>query len=250
MQERERILVTVRTYPTPSTGNRETVCTGGITIDGEWRRLYPVPLRYLPAEQRFRTWDVIGVDVKPPVADSRPESRRPHLPSLCVVDRLEKWAAKCEWVQRTCFPSMKALIGAGRSLGPVSVQEVVDLKARKVDVEWDPRRQAKLNQMMLFDQPKSLEKMPLEFRFVWHDLDGQQHESLVISWEMAETWRKYRRRYTDPLQQMKEKFLADCFGPKRLPAFFMGNHSRFRKTFMVCGWFIPPRREVKNEFLW
>ena len=42
---RERLLVTVKTYPTLSTKYGETVCTAGVREDGSWVRLYPVPFR-------------------------------------------------------------------------------------------------------------------------------------------------------------------------------------------------------------
>lgn len=249
MQGRERILITVRTYPTPSTGNRETVCTGGITDQGEWRRLYPVPLRYLPKSQQFTTWDIVEVGVGPPRTDARPESRRPNLPTLRRVGELKKWAPRCSWVLPTVFSSLQQLIDAGRSLGPVTIREVLELQVKEVDPNWDAKRRAKLEVQMLFDQALSLEKIPYEFRIVWLDGDGTQHTSLVISWEMAQTWRKYRNRYENPIEEIRTKLLGDYFGSDRQASFFMGNHSRFRSTFMVCGWFIPPKVEVADGFL-
>ena len=38
----ERVLITVMTYPHPSTKYDEVVCTAGISAQGEWVRLYPV----------------------------------------------------------------------------------------------------------------------------------------------------------------------------------------------------------------
>jgi hypothetical protein len=66
---------------------------------------------------------------------------------------------------------------------------------------------------------------------------------------MAQTWRNYRHRYDDPIDRIKEKLLGDLFSPRNKVAFFMGNHSRFRDTFMVAGWFIPPREEAGRERL-
>ena len=43
--EKQRILVTVKTYPTLSRKYGETVCTAGIREDGTWVRIYPVPFR-------------------------------------------------------------------------------------------------------------------------------------------------------------------------------------------------------------
>ncbi len=42
---KQRILVTVKTYPTLSRKYGETVCTAGIGEDGTWIRIYPVPFR-------------------------------------------------------------------------------------------------------------------------------------------------------------------------------------------------------------
>src|SRR4051812_16082494 len=97
MLQRERILVTVQTYPTISGVHIETVCTGGITMDGEWRRLYPVPLRYLSTDQQYKTYDVVEVDVKPG-NDGRSETRQPHLPSLKIVGHVSDWQNRRDWV--------------------------------------------------------------------------------------------------------------------------------------------------------
>jgi len=43
-----RILITVKTYPTPSSMRQEeVVCTAGLSEDGKWIRIYPVPFRRL-----------------------------------------------------------------------------------------------------------------------------------------------------------------------------------------------------------
>ena len=41
---KERVLITVKTYPTLSSKYGELVCTAGIRAsDGEWIRIYPMP---------------------------------------------------------------------------------------------------------------------------------------------------------------------------------------------------------------
>ena len=42
---RTKVLITVMTYPLPSRGYQELVCTAGVTEQGEWIRLYPVDYR-------------------------------------------------------------------------------------------------------------------------------------------------------------------------------------------------------------
>ena len=52
--DKQRVLTTVKTYPTLSRKYGETVCTAGLREDGSWVRMYPVPFRRLDeAEQTF-----------------------------------------------------------------------------------------------------------------------------------------------------------------------------------------------------
>ena len=74
--ERKRILVTVRTYPTPARKGVEVSCTGGITDRGDWIRLFPVPYRRMAPNQRFKKYQWIDVEVTK-ASDARPESFTP-----------------------------------------------------------------------------------------------------------------------------------------------------------------------------
>ena len=51
---RERVLITVKTYPTLSRKYGETVCTAGVRADGSWMRIYPVPFRRLEEEEQYK----------------------------------------------------------------------------------------------------------------------------------------------------------------------------------------------------
>jgi hypothetical protein len=68
----ERILMLVKTYPTPSGKYGEIVCTAGINIDTfEWRRVFPYPFRTVDEE-----WDIVEMPLEKTNKDKRPESRR------------------------------------------------------------------------------------------------------------------------------------------------------------------------------
>jgi hypothetical protein len=245
----ERILVTVRTYPNLSTKYIETVCTGGINDRGEWRRLYPVPLRHLEDEKQYRTFDVISVRLGSN-PDGRPESRRPDSTTLKVVDHLNDWAARCDWILPTALPSLSALEESGRTLAPVAVKEVLEFIANPESSEWCPKQQELLNQAGLFEGPKPLEKLPFDFRLRWSDGDGVEHNSKFLAWEVGETWRKFRNRYPDPIEVMREKWMNDLFGLIRDIWFFMGNFAEHRQHFGVCGAFVPPKEHTNNVSLW
>ncbi len=247
MIKRERILITVRTYPVFSRKYVETVCTGGITDAGEWRRLYPVPLRYLDLDKQYKTFDIVEVDVKPG-KDTRPESRAPIMAGMRVVATLKDWAKRRDWIEKTAFASLEEMVAAGKSLAPVPVREVLEFVADPESTEWTAAQVEKLKQGDLFLERKPLEKIPFDFRFRWIDGAGKEYNSHVIAWEFGETWRNYKMKYTDPLVTMRDKWMNDlCATTKRDLLFFMGNNNRFRKQFYLCGIFGPPKQKESKE---
>ncbi len=92
---KERILVTVKTYPTLSARYGELVCTAGVREDGSWIRLYPVPFRRLGDDERYRKYDWLECAVIKNPSDPRPESYRPTDVSQLVaaghMDTSENW---------------------------------------------------------------------------------------------------------------------------------------------------------------
>ena len=247
--ETERILITVRTYPVISAKYMELVCTGGITDDHQWRRLVPVPLRYLEEEKQYRTFDVVQVEVRPG-KDGRPETRTPHLPTLRVVEHLTGWNARWEWVNPTTFLSLRQMKGASRTLAPVAVSEILEFIAKPARADWTREQKERMKQHQLFDEYRPLEKIPFDFRLRWRDGDGDEHNSLVMAWEFGQTWRQYRKKYENPISRMRDKWLDDLCGPNRRVSFFMGNLAKRRNVFGVCGIFSPPREATESETFW
>src|SRR5687767_8251710 len=98
-----------KTYPEPSRRYYETVCTGALRLtDGRPIRLYPVPLRYMRDENKYKLWDIIEVAVDRSKNDQRPESFKidpeglrcvGHIPTdsqgwaerRAIIDRSKDW---------------------------------------------------------------------------------------------------------------------------------------------------------------
>ena len=51
-----QVLITVKTYPLPSSKYEELVCTAGFLPDGKWIRLYPIPFRALPYQDQYQKY--------------------------------------------------------------------------------------------------------------------------------------------------------------------------------------------------
>src|SRR5579862_4628577 len=74
---KERVLITVKTYPTLSRKYGETVCTAALRPDGSWIHIYPVPFRRLDENQQYSKFDWIEANFIKAKSDPRPESHHP-----------------------------------------------------------------------------------------------------------------------------------------------------------------------------
>ena len=92
--ETKTLLVTVKTYPTPSAKYIETTCVSGITDDGHWIRLHPVNFRSLEDTDKFPRYSRIRVRVNKSTRDIRPESYHLDIDSieqLGVIPTTNNW---------------------------------------------------------------------------------------------------------------------------------------------------------------
>jgi hypothetical protein len=85
---KKRVLITVRTYPVPATKGVEVSCTAGVTDDGKWIRLFPLPYRLLEDEKKFKKYQWIDLNVTKAKSDSRPESFNPQIDQIQVGNAL------------------------------------------------------------------------------------------------------------------------------------------------------------------
>ena len=74
---RERLLITVKTYPTLSRKHAETVCTAAVRADGSWVQLYPIPFRLMDYKDRYAKYDWIETTLAKSSRDPRPETFHP-----------------------------------------------------------------------------------------------------------------------------------------------------------------------------
>ncbi|MEQ1841369.1 MAG: hypothetical protein ABL994_13255, partial [Verrucomicrobiales bacterium] len=118
---RERILITVKTYPTLSRKYGETVCTAGVREDGSWVRIYPVPFRRLDEAERYRKYDWVECDLIRNQKDPRPESHHPvdmkQLVAVAHLDTADDWRERRRILLRNAkvHTSRKAIIEGAKT---------------------------------------------------------------------------------------------------------------------------------------
>lgn len=267
MEERKRIYITVKTYPTISKEYSELVCTAGILEDGSWIRLYPVPFRKLDFDQKYRKYTWIEVDVTRNLNDFRPETYRPNLETLAVESKASN--KRVDWDERKriifknqkIYTNLQELISKARaddtSLAIFKPTKVLDLLVEETDRDWDPDKLTILRnlsqQMSLFQTPEELEaefkvvqKVPYKFSYHFEDDSGKHSTLMIEDWEIGMLYFNSLAAADGnekvAIEKVRKKYF-DYFTTRDL-YFFMGTtkeHHRVSKNpFIIIGAFYPP----------
>lgn len=253
--ERTRVLVTVMTYPHPSSKYRELVCTAGITEVLEWVRLYPIDYRYRLREQQFHKYQWIEVDLLPQGegSDNRRESRKPDLRSIRVLG--PPLGTQNGWQERRAIVDMlpvhtlhelrRRYEESKVSLGVVRPTRVLDLEIEPDMEAWKPAWQGVLQQLHLFGPPpKPLRKIPFKFTYVFECEDSTKpHRAMITDWELGVLWLKELDRLRDEreaAESVRAKFLGELCRDDKDTRFFVGTTFPYN-AWLVLGVFWPPR---------
>lgn len=255
-----KVFITVMTYPHPSRGYQELVCTAGVTEEGEWVRLYPIDYRYRPSHQKFQKYQWIEVEVIEQGAknDQRKESRKPSLDSIRPLgeklDSKNNWEARREIIDKLpvyTVNKLRTLYDRDKtSLGIVRPVRILDLKIEDSDQDWKPEWQRVLNQFKLFGpQPKPLAKIPFKFSYVFECKDSSKpHNAMVEDWELGVLYLKEVDRLGNEwaaAKSVKRKFLDELRAPDKDTRFFMGTVFPYNR-WVVIGVFWPPKAPPKT----
>ena len=200
MLQHLKVLITVKTYPIPSSKYDELVCTAGVTPIGDFVRLYPVNFRDLPFSKQYKKYQWLEVDAdKHTGRDSRKESYRPDSNSIKLVGEpissANNWAERSKYVLAKSSQSMEELCLRQEqdktSLGIFRPKEVVDLVIRPDDVDWKPGFKAALMQQRLWENRKASKEPPrkvpfkFQYKFWCADEECASHTLICTDWEMG-----------------------------------------------------------------
>jgi hypothetical protein len=250
--EKKEVLILVRTYPTPAKTGVEVSCTAGITKEGQWIRLFPVPYRFLDEDQRFSKYQRIEVSVIK-ASDPRPESYKLIEDSIRVISgplpTANGWKARKDVLAPLkahclcCLKKERDAVGFP-TLGFFKPKQIMRLLIDEDESEWTADQLAALRQTHLFGQQKvELEKVPHSFRyeFMCDEDVCQGHTMTCTDWEMGQAWRRWRRDYGD---QWEEKFrlrFEEEIINKLDSHFFVGTIHGHPHTWIIIGLFYPPK---------
>lgn len=274
MSERERILVTVKTYPTLSRKYGETVCTAGVREDGTWVRLYPVPFRRLNQGDRSKKYDWIECRIQRNQSDPRPETFRPvdqnELRPVAHIDTADNWCERRRILLKTArvHHRLNDVISGAKanqiSLTVFKPTLVVDFVWEEDTRKWDPRKLDQMrsltSQLDLFDDNtwrqtfQVIPKLPFNFSHKFEDSTGRPSELQVLDWEAgALYWNCLRSSEGDEakaLAKVRQKYF-DQFIRTDLH-FYLGTTQQFHfiapNPWVIIGVFPIPHEHQRTLF--
>jgi hypothetical protein len=252
--ENKRVLVTVRTYPTPALKGIEVSCTAGITDDGKWIRLFPVPYRFLNPDQRFRKYQWIEVEVRKARNDPRPESYNLSIESIQAksdpLPTINDWQARKDIIfplKAHCLCCLKNERDAKNhpTLGFFRPKLIQRIFIEPDTPTWTHEQLTRLHQIDLFRKaPQSeLEKVPYKFKyeFICDETTCSGHTMMCTDWEMGESWRRWKQDYGDDWEaKFRQRYEQDMIHEFDTH-FFVGTVSNHPSEWIIVGLFYPPR---------
>lgn len=252
---KQRILITVKTYPLPSTTSlREMVCTAGVREDGSFIRLYPIDYRYRPYWQWYKKYQWVEAVIQKNKKDYRPETfelvKGASLqPIGQPISTARNWAERrkfvlAQGVQTMC--GLQVLDDTQRSLGIIRPRVVSDLAIEETDRQWKPAWEALFKQLSLWGPgQKPLEKVPYKFFYVFTcEHDGcKGHRMMIEDWEVGQLYRAMRDKHGSEqiaVSKVRDKLLGQICAPGIDTHFFVGTvigHG----TWIILGTFWPKK---------
>lgn len=263
---RERVLITVKTYPTLSRKYGETVCTAGLRADGTWMRIYPVPFRRLDETEQYKKFDWVEADFTTNRSDPRPETHHPtNLDQLVAIDHMgtdDNWRERRELLLKRAkvFDRLEPLMTGAKenrlSLAVFKPKVIKDFICEDDERDWNADKVAQMReqtkQVELFAEESWREtfnlipKLPYSFSYRFEDADGRRSTLQVLDWECGQLyWNCVRRANGDEdtaIAKVRAKYLEE-FGQRDLH-FLLGTTQQFHgfspNPWVIIGVFAPP----------
>lgn len=260
--KRRRILIWGKTRPEASKKHKETVCTGGVFEDTKrFVRLYPIPLRYMDDDSKFKKYQWITAEVRKSSSDLRPESFKIRCDGLEIGEMIEtkngNWDARADWIltPSNCVPSVEALQEAqqrdGTSLGiikPAEIRRIHRARLSEADREEYIERikEAQAQPELSFDPDKGSPTLPLsapDFRFKVEfrcdDSACSGHDFSVLDWEVDALYARFKNQGQERAAKLVEESLEKICSATNDTRFFLGNMASHPQTFTIVGTWRP-----------
>lgn len=262
-----KVLITVTTYPLPSRSYDELVCTAGVLENGDWIRIYPVPLKFLlgfkdNGKLTSFKYHWLEMDLQKRSDDFRPESHSPlnnnfeNINILRRIDTKNNWAERKIYCLKNVYTNKKKLLSDSEAPKNISLVTFRPTKITSFEIESDDREWKnewkelrKLGD--LFDQDKSPEiqirKLPYKFFYNFIDDEGVASRLMIEDWEIGALYwnclKMAEGNETIALEKVRQQYEQEFLMKKDI-YLFLGttkewHQRRGKNPFVIIGVFYP-----------
>lgn len=250
MQQSCRVAILVKALPQPSSRYGETVCCAGVTLDRQWKRLYPVRFRHLSGESAFKRWDLVSYDYGKPKSDIRQESCHVHEESIRVGGTLDK-EARVRLLSPLVVGSAQDAMSRGQSLALIRPRDPrfrSKAKSSGVIAAEKAAFDRAARQIGMFDEKlAAIEPTPYHFSFTFAD-DAGKHTYQCGDWEAhAMFWRESRRTSAARALEWMDATFNETY-PRDGMVFAIGNQAKRPKTWQLLGVLKLPEEKQGDLF--
>lgn len=265
---KEKVLISVKTYPVVSESYTELACTAGFRADGSWIRLYPIQYRLLEQDKRYDKYQWVEVDISRSTKDKRPESHRVlNVDSIKLLEKVgtgknRDWAERRNLIlsKNKIYTNKQEIIKKAHAnelslviFKPTRILDFIIKDAEQTD--WSPEKlksiQEKLKQGNLFHEQnladfQPVRKLPYKFSYKFTDDSGAESTLMIEDWEIgalywnclkncnaAEALKKVRQKYMDDFAETKDLYLF-------LGTTLEHHNKKAPNPFVIVGTFHPP----------
>lgn len=271
---RKKVLITVTTYPLPSRSYDELVCTAGVLENGDWIRIYPVPLSFLTdlkgsgkLKSVKYTW--IELNLNKRTDDFRPESHSPvnyDFEDIAIGETINtngNWALRKDYCLKKVYTNKNQLLDDSKAPGNLSIatfkpSKILGLEIEEDEREWKDVWKELRSQKNLFESVKPIEKLipklPYKFYYRFTDDTGVESKLMIEDWEIgALHWNCLRNAGGNEvvaLKKVREQYEENFIKNKDL-YFFLGttkewHRRRANNPFVIIGVFYP-KKELQTS---
>ncbi len=260
--EKKKVLVTVKAYPEIGKTHGTMVCTAGLTEEGEWIRLYPVPMDVFSGPNKVSKYDWIEVECqKASEKLGRKESYKIREGTLRIVDRTlskKKVKGKVDWESRNklILPHLDGSIESLRekyiedktSLGLVKPSTVLEFyKKGELQIFKDS---AEFQATLFGTATPIVQEIPHIFGYNFRCEgcgDEKGHNIQCEDWELLESYRSWGQRYGDTAvlwEKLQQRYFEEMV--KKDLYFYMGMYS-LQPSWLIIGIYYPPKPETRSQ---
>ncbi len=270
---RKKVLISVTTYPLPSRSYDEMVCTAGLLENGDWIRIYPIPLSFLidlkgsgKVNNVKYTW--IELDLNRRTDDFRPESHSPQhydFRDIVVHEGLNtdgNWLKRKKICLNRVYRNKSLLLKDSQAPTNCSLATFKPTKITAFEIEEDTREWKDewlelRKQGELFPKDKTPEslipKLPYKFFYRFEDDCGEESRLMIEDWEIGALYWNCLRAAEGiekvALAKVREKYENEFLTEKDI-YLFLGTTKewhirRAKNPFVIIGVFYP---KIETQF--